>query len=135
MTDLGTPGPELYNYLVGHRYLLVIDAVRAGGEPGEVCRYDKQQILNRDGCDGRSAHDPCLHGALLAAELNGKAPAQVVLIGVVPARVELHAGLSPAVSDAIPDVECAVLRQLEEWGIEPRRCPEPDSPDLWWLET
>ncbi len=133
--DLGTPGPELANYLSGLRALLVIDAVRQAGEPGELRVYRKQQLLRHDASAGRSAHDPGLNSALLAAELIGNAPDEVTLIGVIPARIELHAGLSSTVITAMPEVELAVLGELESWGIVPERRTEPRTPDFWWLDA
>ncbi len=133
--DLGTPGPELSNYLSDLRALLVVDAVREAGEPGELRIYRKQQILRHGAGAGRSAHDPGLNSALLAAELLGNAPDEVTLVGVIPARIELHAGLSSTVSAALPEVELAVLDELANWGIVPERRPEPRTPDLWWLDT
>lgn len=133
--DLGTPGPEFSYYLSGLHALLVVDAIRAAGEPGEIRVYSKQQILRHDVSAGRSAHDPSLHSALLAAEFTGMAPDHVALVGVIPARIELHAGLSSTVSASMPEIEFEVLRELRNWGIEPLRRSEPRKPDLWWIEA
>ena len=131
--DLGTPGPELVNYLTGLARLIVVDAVRATGEPGELRIYGKKELLRHDLAAGRTAHDPSLHSALLAADLAGEAPREVVLIGVIPARVELHAGLSQAVARSMSRIERAVLDQLEAWDLAPRPRVPPRAADLWWL--
>ncbi len=133
--DLGTPGPELSTYFSGLQALLVVDAVREAGEPGQLRVYRKQQILRHNASAGRSAHDPNLNSALLAAELIGNAPEKVTLIGVIPARVELHAGLSPTVLAVLPEVELAAIDELANWGIIPERRLEPRTPDFWWLDT
>jgi hydrogenase maturation protease len=132
--DLGTPGPELCNYLSGLDALIVIDAIRAPGEPGELRFYEKDELLRHDLSAGRTAHDPSLHSALIAARLTGDAPDQILLVGVIPAKVELNAGLSEPVAQSMPRIERAVVEQLEAWGIEPRRRRPARQPDLWWLD-
>ena len=42
LLDLGTPGPEFVNYMARFDAVIVLDAVKAKGEPGEVRFYRPQ---------------------------------------------------------------------------------------------
>ncbi|MGB5658250.1 MAG: hydrogenase maturation protease, partial [Thermoanaerobaculia bacterium] len=39
LLDLGTPGPEFVNYMARFDAVIVLDAVKAKGDPGEVHLY------------------------------------------------------------------------------------------------
>jgi hydrogenase maturation protease len=129
--ELGTPGPEFGHILLDWGRLIVIDAVKAEGEPGEVKLYDRDQILSRPAAQRMSPHDPSLRDALLTADFVGEGPQEVVLVGVIPARVEMGTELSPEVRAALPKVERTVLEILAGWGVEPTRRHE-DETNVWW---
>lgn len=130
--DAGTPGPDLVEYLSGYRTVLLVDALRGVGRPGEVRVYRKEALARVPILPRFSPHDPDLPQALLAAELSGEAPEEVVLIGVVPERVESGTELTPAVRGALPAIERTVLVELERLGVEPRRRPVPADAGIWW---
>jgi hydrogenase maturation protease len=79
-----------------------------------------------------SPHDPDLRQALLTCELAGRAPAELLLVGVVPDRVELGTELSPAVRAALPAVEAVIVAELRRLGVEPARRERPAEPAVWW---
>lgn len=130
--DLGTPGPELAHYLMGLDALIVVDAVRAEGPPGELRIYRREEILHHAPVPQRSAHDPSLRGALWAADLAGQAPTDVVLVGVIPERIELHTGLSAIVRGAMSALEASVLEELARLGIRASARIPPADPEIWW---
>jgi hydrogenase maturation protease len=133
LLDAGTPGPELGHYLLGLDALVVLDTVRGGGRvPGRVLAYRREQILAHQPAPRMSPHDPSLKDALLTADLAGDPPDEVLLVGVVPERVELGAGLSPAVRAAWGEVEAAVVGELRRLGlvVEPR--PVAVAAEVWW---
>ena len=134
IVELGTPGPEFGHILLDWDRLIVIDSVKAKGEPGEVRLYDRDQILSRPAPQRMSPHDPSLRDALLTADFVGQGPGDVVLIGVIPERVEMGTELSPKVQAALPEVEKKVLDVLTAWGIEPTRRAS-DSTDVWWSRS
>lgn len=131
--DAGTPGPELAWQLGGWDALVVIDAVKAKGPPGSIHLYRKEQLLRQAPATWRlSPHDPGLREALQSADFVGDGPREALLVGVVPARVELGIGLSPAVREALPELEREVLAELARLDLPARRRDEPAAPDLWW---
>lgn len=131
LLELGTPGPEFGHVLLDWDRLIVLDAVKASGEPGELRLYDRQGILSRPAPQRMSPHDPSLRDALLTADFVGQGPAEVILVGVIPSRVEMGTELSPEVKSAVPQVEAKIIEILAEWGFHPRR-KDRASADVWW---
>ena len=131
LVELGTPGPEFGHILLDWDRLIVIDSVKAKGEPGQVKLYDRETILSVATSQRMSPHDPSLRDALLTADFVGQGPREVVLVGVVPARVEMGTELSPEVQAALSEVESRILEILARWDIEPTR-RLTDATDVWW---
>jgi hydrogenase maturation protease len=133
--DAGTPGADLVPFIAGLDALVLIDTVRSAGSPGELRLYRREQLLATPASPRLSPHDPGLGPALMAAEMMGESPREVLLVGVIPQRVETGIGLSPAVKDSLPAVVAAVLAELERLGHPARRRAQPLTPDLWWEAT
>ena len=134
IVEMGTPGPEFGHVLLEWDRLIVIDSVKAKDEPGEIKLYDRDQILSLPAPQRMSPHDPSLRDALLTSDFVGEGPKEVVLIGVVPAKVEMGTELSPEVAAALPEVEKQVMGVLATWDIEPPLRDE-DATDVWWSRS
>ncbi len=130
--ELGTPGADLSLHLEGLDAAVVVDTVKLRGEPGEVRVLDKAELLSKRPVLPSSPHEPGLREALFTLEFRGTGPAQVRLVGVVPAFVEMEVGLSPAVRAAVPAALAEVVRHLAELGVAARERPAPLAPDVWW---
>jgi hydrogenase maturation protease len=79
-----------------------------------------------------SPHEPGLREALFTMEFQGGGPREALLVGVIPARVELEIGLSPPVAAAVPGAVAEVVRTLRRFGVELRPRAAAARPDLWW---
>lgn len=132
LLDLGTPGPEFVNYMAPFDAVIVLDAVKAKGDPGEVRLYRQQDIAKILPTLRLSPHDPSLRDALLAGDFIGEAPDDVLLVGVIPSEVELQTTLSEPVMNSIPEVEEAVISELRRLGLEPEKLSRPGELDIWW---
>ena len=139
--DAGTPGPDLADYLVDLDAAIVVDTVRVPGESwlkgqpahaGELRIFRRNEVMALPTAPRMSPHDPDLRQALLTAELSGRAPEEVLVVGVVPGRVELGTGLSPAVRRALSAVEAVVVAELRRLGVEPVRKARAAAPRIWW---
>jgi hydrogenase maturation protease len=130
--DAGTPGLDLAAYVAGADAVVIVDAVKARGTPGEIRLYDKAAILAKPPPTSTSPHEPSLRASLHTAEFAGQAPREVTLVGVVPGAVLDGVGLSPEVRAAVPRVVAEVVSQLRRLGAEARRRTPPRRPDLWW---
>ena len=131
--DLGTPGPELAHIIEGLDALIVIDTIKAPGEPGDLHVLRREEILAGQGAPDRlSPHDPSLRQALVAASLLGHSPQDVLLIGIVPGDNHLGIGLSPGVRVALWGATALVAAELERLGYEVPRREEQAGDKAWW---
>jgi hydrogenase maturation protease len=130
--DLGTPGLDLYPHLAERKALILVDVVKSKGEPGELRLYRTDEIL-RTGPEVRvSPHDPGVKEALLSLRFSDDEPEEILLVGVIPGKVDHEPGLTGPVQAAVPDVVEAVLQELSRLG-HPATARIPGAePDLWW---
>ena len=135
LLDAGTPGLDLTPFLAESDVVIVVDAVRAAGAPGEVRVFDEQRVLERSPALVLGPHDPGLREALLTARLAGVAPKRLVVVGVIPERVETGTHLSQAVRSALPAALERLLAELRCAGVDAKPRELPARPDLWWERT
>ncbi len=94
--------------------VVLLDAVRAGGEPGTIYRLTLDDLLAKaiHEPEWRSAHDLSLVSAVRLAESTGQVLPPTVLLGVEPAEVALGEGLTPPVEAALEPLVEKVLAEL-----------------------
>jgi hydrogenase maturation protease len=133
LLDAGTPGPELAHIVAGLDALVVLDSVRHSKlAAGTVVELRDEQVRRWLPAPRLSPHDPNLRDALLAAEWLGGQPRRIALFGIVPERVELGTGLTPAVAAGLPRLVAAVVEELTALGVAPTPLPHPAAPEVWW---
>jgi hydrogenase maturation protease len=132
LLDAGTPGLDLTAYLAGLEGVILVDAVRAQGAPGELRLYGLDELLARAPPLATSPHEPGVREALLHAQFMGVAPRTVRLVGVIPASVETGVALSPPVRAALPAALARVREELAALGAPLVERAPPRVPDLWW---
>jgi hydrogenase maturation protease len=132
VVDLGTPGLDLSPWFADADRLVIVDTVRGADPPGTLRVYSKDEILRHPPQARVSPHDPGVKETLLALEFAGRAPRDVVLVGVVPERGEMGLELSAPVREAVPRAVAAVVTALETFGVsvEPRAERLESVP--WW---
>ena len=133
--DLGTPGPELADYFAPFSALIVLDAVRAAAPAGQVRLYRRDQLGQIPKGPRMSPHDPGLVEALLKAEFTGEAPADVLLVGVVPQAISPGTELSPAVEAALPQAAAEVVAELSRLGVRAQRRLRPRDDRPFWARS
>lgn len=84
------------------RCAVVVDAVRAGGEPGSIHRLVAGVDDLPSAPAARSSHGAGVAHAIGLAEALDRMPDRLVVIGVEPADLSDGPGLSPAVAAAVP---------------------------------
>jgi len=131
VVDVGTPGLDLTPYLAEADTILLVDTVKSDAPPGTLLVYTRDQLLRHPPPPRLSPHDPGLTEALFSLDFSGAAPKDIVLIGVVPGRVEKGVGLTPAVREGVAAAAAEVVAALKALGFEPRpRDAGPSAP--WW---
>jgi hydrogenase maturation protease len=132
LLDAGTPGLDLTAYLAGLEAVVIVDAVKARGAPGELKLYDREALLKKSPVLAMSPHEPGVREALMNGDFMGVTPKVVRLVGVIPGAVDLGCELSPAVRAAVPRAVAQVLEELRALGVEAKERVPPRAPDLWW---
>jgi hydrogenase maturation protease len=132
VADLGTPGLDLSPHLDGLEAVILVDAVNEDGPPGAVHKYGRADLLQVAPFTRISPHEPGVKEALLLAEIAGRAPRDVRVVGVTPGRVAQGVGLTPEVRDAVPRAASRVLAELSYLQVLPRPRWPPRTPDIWW---
>jgi hydrogenase maturation protease len=90
--------------------LIVIDAVRGGGEPGAIYRFNPAEVeLESSGVE--SVHQFGLVDSLRLSELAGVKPVETIIIGVEPKEMKWGVELSAELECRIPDVVRVVLEE------------------------
>ena len=107
--EVGTSILDVLPELKEARRLIVLDAIQDRGQPGTVYRIPHYHC-RQSKCIA-SMHGFDLFRVLALTERN-RAP-QVLVIGVEPAHLDWSMELSPQVSDALPFMIDAVLREIE----------------------
>jgi len=132
IADLGTPALDLIDQISGRDAVILVDSVSIDAEPGTIVLYRKEEITRLTPQVRMDPHSPALVETLLAAEMFGKTPAEVLLIGIVPQSFEAGCALSDPVAEAVEDAIAKILGELERWGVAYQKKPQPDEISTWW---
>lgn len=116
LIDGGTLGLGLLSELEGASQLLVLDAVLGEGPPGSVVRLAGDDVPVFFG-KLVSAHDIGLPDILAVMRLRGSGPDEVVVLGLVPAEIELGWGLSEPLEGSLDALVGAARDELGRWGV------------------
>jgi hydrogenase maturation protease len=92
---------------------VVIDAVAAGGEPGDVHRFDASDAALPVEFFRSSTHAFSLGEAIEVARALGRLPRRLVVFGIEGESFTAGTDLSPPVEAAVGPVVDAVLAELE----------------------
>lgn len=119
--DGGTQGLYLVQFVEACDQILVFDAIDYGLEPGTLCVVRDEAVPRFTGAKKMSLHQTGFQEVLSAAELLGRYPSRLALIGCQPLDLEDWGGpLTEPVRDAIEPALSAALKTLDEWGVEHR---------------
>lgn len=133
LLDAGTPGIDLADYLAGRRFVVLIDSVKSGEEPGTLRIYRKVDLMSHTAAGLRQGgHDPSMRDALVSLEMAGLCPDEVILVGVVPEDTHTRTSLSPVVRAAAARAAIEVVRRLVGLGFPIARRKHRRVPDVWW---
>lgn len=111
--DCGCDLLSLTSYLNKPQKIIVIDAIRAGGKPGEIYRFDYTE-LGTTQAEMHSAHQVGAADALrlLTQIYPALANSEITVIGIEPKAIELSTNLSEEVRESIAHVTRTVLDEI-----------------------
>lgn len=131
--DGGTQGLYLVNYLEEADCLIVFDAIDYGLDPGWLKVVRDEEVPKFTGAKKMSLHQTGFQEVLSAADLLGRCPQRLALIGCQPLDLEDWGGpLTAPVRDQIEPAIRVACELLAEWGspAAPRTAPLPESERL-----
>jgi hydrogenase maturation protease len=124
--DGGTQGLYLVNYLEEADRLIVFDAIDYGLEPGQLKLVCDDEVPRFTGAKKMSLHQTGFQEVISAADLLGRCPKHLVLIGCQPLDLEDWGGpLTSPVRDQIAPAIDLACRILAEWGVTVSRRSVP----------
>jgi len=91
--------------------LIVIDAVRGGGEPGAIYRFSPGDV-EFETCLTTSIHQLSFVDSFKLSEISGNKPEEIVIIGVEPKKITWGTELSDELRSRISDVVKTVLKEV-----------------------
>lgn len=119
--DGGTQGLYLLPHVQAVNRLLVFDAIDWGDAPGSLRTVIGTEVPRFMGAKKMSLHQTGFQEVLAAADLLDQAPAEIVLIGVQPERLDdFGGGLSDGVRAILPAALELGLDWLRRWGVSPQ---------------
>ena len=114
--DGGTLGLSLLPYLQSARTVILVDAILADAPPGSLVRLSGEDVAPA-AVHRLSPHQVGVADLLDGARLLGGFPEKLVLVGVVPAELELSVDLTPAVGASIDALVEAVVAEAASMGF------------------
>ncbi len=131
--DGGTQGIYLLQHVEAADLLVIFDAIDYGLEPGTLKLIEGADVPNYMGAKKVSLHQTGFQEVLAMAEMLGREPRDILLVGVQPKRIEDYGGsLHPIVRDKIEPAAAAAIEWLAERGVHlvRREQPRPESESI-----
>ena len=107
----GGTSPDLIAYTRVGDKLIIVDAARAGGEPGAIYRFRPGDLAGEKGSLA-SAHELGVEHNLKLMSLTGNEPRETVIIGIEPKEIDWGTELSPELRRKVPEIVKVVLREI-----------------------
>ena len=133
LMDGGTQGIYLVQHIEAAEILVILDAIDYGLEPGSVKVIEGDAVPKYLGAKKVSLHQTGFQEVLAMAEMLGRYPKHILLVGVQPEDIEDFGGsLRDNTKACIEPVLQAALDWLGNLGIHaiPRTEPLPESLSL-----
>lgn len=108
----GTGGFRLIDVITEADRLIVIDAVKGGGAPGSIYRFDIDEVQSCPSGFKTSVHQIGILEVITLSGLIGKTPCTTV-IGIEPKSLEIGMELSPEIKAKIPRIIELIKEELK----------------------
>jgi hydrogenase maturation protease len=121
LAEGGIWGMTLLPLVEDARRLIVVDAITAGGQPGDPVELGREDLPTRY-ATRLSPHQVDLRDVFALATLRGTMPGEAVALGLEPLACDWGTELSPVVAAGVDAVASRVVTRLEAWGhaVRPR---------------
>lgn len=126
--DGGTQGVYLVEHVQAADVLIVFDAIDYGLSPGTLKRIENRDVPNFLGAKKMSLHQTGFQEVLAMAQMLGRYPRHLLLIGVQPEELDDYGGsLRPIVKAQIQPAITMALSFLQTFGINAETTDSDDD--------
>lgn len=108
----GTDGFGLVNFITQADRLILIDAVKGGGQPGSIYRFDIDDCPPYPDLFKTSVHQISILEVINLSGLIGSIP-HTTIIGIEPVCLEMGMELSPSIEKKVPKVIQMIEEEVE----------------------
>ena len=108
----GGTSPDVFLLIEGVSKLILVDAVKGGGNPGSIYRFHPDDIIP-EGKYVISAHQIGLLDGLHMLEYSGFKPHSIVIIGVEPKEIDWGLELTTELNEKLPEILKVVMAELD----------------------
>jgi hydrogenase maturation protease len=108
----GTDGFGLVNVITEADRMILIDAVKGGGQPGSIYRFDIDDCPPYPDLFKTSVHQISILEVINLSSLIGSIP-HTTIIGIEPVCLEMGMELSPPIAKKVPKVIQMVKEEVE----------------------
>lgn len=112
LIDGGTYSYDLVDFFCQGDIIIVVDAMRAGGEPGTIYQAPLEQLGLQIDTDMTSVHDLGFVQAALHVNMLGHYP-EILVYGIEPQELSLGLELSPKIASSIPRVAKLIKEDID----------------------
>jgi hydrogenase maturation protease len=109
--DGGVSGLGLVGVVAGTDRLIIIDAVKGGGPPGSIYRFEIEDLAQYPCTSQMSVHEIGVRDVLRLSGLVGQAP-KTTIIGLEPKSMEMGMELTPEIQAKVPRVIELIFDEL-----------------------
>ncbi|MFO1495503.1 MAG: HyaD/HybD family hydrogenase maturation endopeptidase [Lysobacterales bacterium] len=128
LMDGGTQGLYLVHHIGAAERVIVFDAVDFGAAPGTLMVVRDDDVPRFIASSKMSLHQAGVSDVLACADLLGRKPAQITVIGAQPVELEDYGGsLTPTIRALLPRALALAVAELRAWGIEVRPRQQPHA--------
>jgi hydrogenase maturation protease len=121
--DGGTLGIMVHFKFEEADKVILVDVVKAEGEPGEVFRYEREDIMLKRIPVKLSPHQIGLQEMLLISEMRDAPKPELTFYGIVAGSLEPGDQLTPPLRAGLEKVAALVIAELRSVGVQIRRKP------------
>jgi len=111
LLDGGTAGFDLIDFIQQAEKVVIVDAIKVGGKPGEIYCFCPEDF-ETENSPKTSLHDITLKDVFQIIKKLGPLP-KIRIIGIEPKSIDCGTELSPELRKMLPKVSELVLREIE----------------------
>ncbi|MCU0651317.1 MAG: HyaD/HybD family hydrogenase maturation endopeptidase [Candidatus Omnitrophica bacterium] len=110
LVDGATGGFDLLEVIKEAQKVIIVDAIKAGGKPGDIYRFGPEDYQT-ESFPHTSLHDVSLKDIFEIIKLTGKLP-QITIFGVEPKTIDWGMELTDEVKVVLPRLGELVLKEI-----------------------